>query len=93
MGRRRPPFSEVQELARGLHPAGLTTQGLRPPIERLAATLPVPLEIEALPERRLPEVLEVTVYYFVASRHQRREVCSGHRRARQRGAARAHRSI
>ena len=56
----------MQELARGLHPAGLTTQGLRPPIERLAATLPVPLEIEALPERRLPEVLEVTVYYFVA---------------------------
>ena len=65
-GEAQAAFSEVQELARGLHPAGLTTQGLRPPIERLAATLPVPLEIEALPERRLPEVLEVTVYYFVA---------------------------
>ena len=65
-GEAKAAFSEVQELARGLHPAGLTTQGLRPPIERLAATLPVPLEIEALPERRLPEVLEVTVYYFVS---------------------------
>jgi signal transduction histidine kinase/uncharacterized protein YhfF len=59
-------FREVQELARGLHPAGLTTQGLRGPIEALASTLPVPVAIEALPERRLPEVLEVTVYYFVS---------------------------
>jgi signal transduction histidine kinase/uncharacterized protein YhfF len=59
-------FKEVQELARGLHPAALTQQGLRIPLEALAATLPVPLEIEAIPERRLPEVLEVTVYYFVS---------------------------
>jgi signal transduction histidine kinase/uncharacterized protein YhfF len=59
-------FKEVQELARGLHPAALTQQGLRAPLENLAATLPVALEIEALPERRLPEVLEVTVYYFVS---------------------------
>ena len=59
-------FKEVQELARGLHPAALTQQGLRAPLETLAATLPVPMTIEALPERRLPEVLEVTVYYFVS---------------------------
>ena len=59
-------FKEVQELARGLHPAGLTQQGLRGPVEALAATLPVPVAIDSLPERRLPEVLEVTVYYFVS---------------------------
>jgi signal transduction histidine kinase/uncharacterized protein YhfF len=59
-------FKEVQELARGLHPAALNQQGLRGPLDTLAATLPVPMEIETVPERRLPEVLEVTVYYFVS---------------------------
>jgi signal transduction histidine kinase/uncharacterized protein YhfF len=59
-------FKEVQELARGLHPAALSQQGLRAPLETLAATLPVAMEIEAVPERRLPEVLEITVYYFVS---------------------------
>ena len=59
-------FKEVQELARGLHPAALTQQGIRQPIETLAANLPVNVVIEALPERRMPDVLEVTVYYFVS---------------------------
>jgi signal transduction histidine kinase/uncharacterized protein YhfF len=73
-------FKEVQELARGLHPAALTQHGLRVPMDSLAATLPMPLEIEALPERRLPEVLEITVYYFVseaatnAAKHARASV-------------------
>jgi signal transduction histidine kinase/uncharacterized protein YhfF len=65
-GEAKAAYAEVQELARGLHPTGLTKQGLRAPLETMAATLPVQIEIEALPERRLPEVLEVTAYYFVS---------------------------
>jgi signal transduction histidine kinase/uncharacterized protein YhfF len=57
---------ELRELAHGLHPAGLTAHGLGPALRSLGLSSPVPLRIEALPEQRLPDPVEVTVYYLVA---------------------------
>ena len=59
-------LKELQELSRGLHPSGLVECGLAQPLETLAARLTVPLEIVSLPERRLPDVVEVTIYYLVS---------------------------
>ncbi len=59
-------LKELQELSRGLHPSGLVECGLAQPLETLAARLTVPLEVVSLPERRLPDVVEVTLYYLVS---------------------------
>jgi signal transduction histidine kinase/uncharacterized protein YhfF len=57
---------ELRELARGLHPAGLTEKGLGPALEALAARSPLPLAIDALPERRLPAPIELTAFYLAS---------------------------
>jgi signal transduction histidine kinase len=59
-------LAELRELARGLHPAVLSDRGLRPAIEMLAGRAPVPVEITAVPEERLPEPVEAAVYYLIA---------------------------
>jgi signal transduction histidine kinase/uncharacterized protein YhfF len=59
-------LTELQELSRGLHPSGLVECGLGQPLETLAARLTVPLEVVSLPERRLPDVVEVTLYYLIS---------------------------
>jgi uncharacterized protein YhfF len=61
-----PAGAELRELARGLHPAGLAEYGLEPALKALAGRSPIPVEIAALPDRRLPEVVEVTVFYLVS---------------------------
>ncbi len=58
--------SELRELARGLHPAGLSAHGLGPALRSLGVNSPVALRLGALPEQRLPDPVEVTVYYLVA---------------------------
>ena len=58
--------TELRELARGLHPAGLAERGLGGALEALAARSPLPLRVVALPERRLPDPVAVTVYAMVA---------------------------
>jgi len=62
----RAANQELRELARGLHPAGLSEYGLEPALHGLAASSPVPLKLGTLPDRRLPDVLEVTLYYLVS---------------------------
>jgi signal transduction histidine kinase len=57
---------ELRELAQGIHPAVLTEHGLGPAIRTLAAHCPLPVEIQAVPQRRLPEPVEAAAY-FVAS--------------------------
>ncbi|HMJ36900.1 MAG TPA: histidine kinase [Baekduia sp.] len=57
---------ELRELARGLHPAGLTEKGLAPALEALAARSPVPVEIGRLPERRLPAPVELSAFYLAS---------------------------
>ena len=56
---------ELREIARGLHPAILGEQGLLRALEALAEGLPVPVDIDADPER-LPEHIEATAYYIVS---------------------------
>ncbi|MES1194237.1 MAG: histidine kinase, partial [Solirubrobacterales bacterium] len=57
---------ELRELARGLHPAGLTEKGLGSALEALAGRSPTPLHVDALPERRLPAPVELTAFYLAS---------------------------
>jgi PAS domain S-box-containing protein len=59
-------LDELRELARGLHPAVLTDHGLRAAVEVLAGRVPVPIEIAAIPDERLPEAVEAAAYYLIA---------------------------
>ena len=58
-------LAELRELARGIHPAVLTAQGLGPAIEALAGRVPVPVELDVAPGR-LAEGVEAAAYYVVA---------------------------
>jgi signal transduction histidine kinase len=53
---------ELRELARGLHPSVLTTDGLSPALEQLALRATLPVEIHA-PTERFPAAIEATVYF------------------------------
>jgi PAS domain S-box-containing protein len=59
-------LEELRELARGLHPAVLSDRGLRAAVESLAGRVPVPVEIEDIPNERLPEPVEAAAYYLIA---------------------------
>jgi signal transduction histidine kinase len=59
-------LEEVQEIARGIHPAVLASGGLRPALRALARRSSVPVRLDLLAEQRLPEHVEVSVYYIVA---------------------------
>jgi PAS domain S-box-containing protein len=59
-------LEEIRTLARGLHPALLSERGLAAAIEALALRVPMAIELEALPEERLPEPVEAAAYYVVA---------------------------
>jgi signal transduction histidine kinase len=59
---------ELRELVHGILPASLSRGGLRAGLESLITglTVPVDLDVSALPEERLPAELEVTAYFVVA---------------------------
>jgi signal transduction histidine kinase len=59
-------LEELRELARGIHPAVLTDRGLGPALEALAGRAPVPVEIEDVPQGRLPMPVEAVAYFVVA---------------------------
>ena len=58
-------LEELRELARGLHPAALTDQGLGPALAGVAQRLPVDVDL-SVPTERLPENIEATAYYIVS---------------------------
>ncbi len=62
----RASLDELRELARGLHPVVLTDRGLPAAVRILASRAPVPVEIAALPDARLPPPIEIAVYFVVA---------------------------
>jgi PAS domain S-box-containing protein len=59
-------LEELRELARGIHPAVLTERGLGPALASLADRTPVPVELDGLPETRLPGQVEAAAYYVVS---------------------------
>jgi signal transduction histidine kinase len=62
----RQALSELRELARGIHPAVLTDQGLKAAVSALADRSPVPVTVAPLPEERLPSHVEAVAYFVVA---------------------------
>jgi signal transduction histidine kinase len=59
-------LDELHELAHGIHPAALADGGLRPALRALARRCTVPVELDVRADRRLPEPIEIAVYYLVA---------------------------
>ena len=57
---------ELRELARGIHPVALTTGGLSPALKGIARRSPIPVVLDLQTHDRLPERIEVTVYYVVS---------------------------
>ena len=59
-------IEELRELARGIHPAVLTQRGLEPALESLASRAPLPVDVRATLERRLPAAVETAAYFAVS---------------------------
>jgi signal transduction histidine kinase len=59
-------LEELQEISRGLHPAALSKNGLEPALTALAHRSAVRVELDVRLDGRLPEPLEVAVYYVVS---------------------------
>jgi len=59
-------LDDLQEMARGIHPAILARGGLEPALKTLARRCTVPVELDVRGVARLPERVEVAAYYVVA---------------------------
>jgi signal transduction histidine kinase len=59
-------LEELRELARGIHPAILTDRGLGAALEALADRAPLPVDLHAMPDDRLPAAVEAAAYFVVA---------------------------
>ncbi len=59
-------IEELRELARGIHPAILTEEGLPAAVEALADRSPLPIRVQADFQDRLPEPIEAIGYFVVA---------------------------
>jgi signal transduction histidine kinase len=57
---------ELRELARGIHPAVLSDRGLEAAVESLAKRAPLPVEIDASLDGRLPGPVESAAYFVVS---------------------------
>jgi signal transduction histidine kinase len=59
-------IADVQELSRGIHPAILTQGGLAQALRTLARRSAVPVELDIATDTRLPEPIEVAVYFLAS---------------------------
>jgi signal transduction histidine kinase len=59
-------IDELRELARGIHPAVLTDDGLHMAVTSLARRARLPIEVDIALNGRLPAAVEATAYYVVA---------------------------
>ncbi len=57
---------ELRELARGIHPAVLSDRGLTAAVDALASRAPLPVDVDASLDRRLPDPVEAAAYFVVA---------------------------
>jgi len=63
VGELQVAVEELRELARGVHPAVLTEEGLAGALESLASRTPLPVHIASAPEGRLPGEIEAAAYF------------------------------
>jgi signal transduction histidine kinase len=61
----RLAIDELRELARGIHPALLTDEGLGPALASLAGRTSVPVRLVEVPSARLPRPIEAAAYFVV----------------------------
>ena len=66
LGDAQAAIGELRELAAGIHPSVLTDRGLPAALETLASRSPVPVELDAELDGRLPMSVETTAYFVVA---------------------------
>jgi signal transduction histidine kinase len=59
-------LGELRELARGVHPALLTDQGLGPAIDSIARRAQIPTRVVSMPKERLPPPVEAAGYFLVS---------------------------
>ena len=59
-------LDELREISHGIHPAILSEGGLRPALSALARRSAVPVELDVNGVERLPEQVEVGVYYVAS---------------------------
>ena len=62
----RSAMSELRELARGIHPAILTEEGLVAAVEMIADRSSIPVRVHSDVDGRLPEPVETTAFYVVS---------------------------
>jgi signal transduction histidine kinase len=62
----RAALDELRELARGIHPAILSDQGLSAALQSLAERSTVPVTILAVPPERLGDPVEAAAYFVVS---------------------------
>src|SRR5207237_7388954 len=55
-------LAAVRAVANGLFPATLASSGLAYAVEELAELAPIPIDVEAVPEQRLPAAVEAAAY-------------------------------
>jgi PAS domain S-box-containing protein len=65
-GELRRAIEDLRDLARGIHPAVLTDQGLAAALESLAVRSPVPVRVLGCPAGPLPGAVEVAAYYIAS---------------------------
>ena len=59
-------IDELREFARGIHPAIIAEGGLGPALRTLARRSAIPVELDMRAEGRLPEPVEIGIYYVVS---------------------------
>ncbi|HEX4759349.1 MAG TPA: histidine kinase [Thermoleophilaceae bacterium] len=59
-------LEDLRDLARDIFPAVLSERGLASALSDLARRAEVPVEVEAAPEERFPEEVELTAYLLVS---------------------------
>ena len=57
---------ELREISRGIHPAILSKGGLAPALATLARRSTVPVDVRLDADRKLPEQVQVALYYIVS---------------------------
>jgi PAS domain S-box-containing protein len=59
-------LESLRQLAAGMHPAILSNRGLGAALEALVSRMPLPVRLLELPDGRMPEEMEASLYFFVS---------------------------